>query len=254
MNEHLEWAERDYRANRFREAADGYTKAIDAEPSNVDAYNGLARCLLHLRLYDQAVTVCRKGIEIDPQNAKLHGNLGYAHLSLGRLSESETQFRRAVLLDPKLVPAQLGLARVLGRQQKYRDAETPLRDVIEMEPDNVTALCALRLVYVQNHKIPEALILARRVLSLAPGPGSLFDYFDTQMLGHRVLAGGVMLALCAAAFLLPSSVSWLALGVVIAFLAWAGIRFIRTGQPRMVVGVAVTSLLLLAAYALLRAS
>ncbi len=44
MNEYFEQAEQDYDAKRFRKAVDGYTKAIEIEPSNTDAYNGLAHC------------------------------------------------------------------------------------------------------------------------------------------------------------------------------------------------------------------
>ena len=254
MNEYLTRADQDYDAKRFREAVDGYTKVIDVEPSNVDAYNGLARCWLNLRSYDQVVNVCSKGLNIDPQNAKLHGNLGYAYLNLGRLSESETEFQRAALLDPQLVPAQLGLVLVLGRQRRYLEAETPLRHVIELEPDNVSALCALRLVYLQLRRIPEAIGLARQLYALAPSPGSLFDYLDTQVLGHRIVAGGVLLGLSAAALLLPYAVSGVALSCVIAIFAWTSVRYLRTGQPRQVIGIAVIGLLFIVSYVLSHAS
>ena len=250
MNEDIKQADQDYDAKRFREAVDGYTKAIDVEPSNVDAYNGLARCWLNLRAYDQVVNACGKGLQIDPQNARLHGNLGYAYLHLGRLSESDTEFRRAVSLDPQLIPAQLGLVGVLGRQRKYLEAEAPLRHVIEIEPDNVTALCALRLVNLQLRRMPEALSLARQLYSLAPGPGSLYDYLDTQVLAHRIVAGGVLAGLSAIALLLSGIVSVVALSCIIAIFAWIGVRFFRTGQPREVVGMAIISALLVVSYVL----
>jgi tetratricopeptide (TPR) repeat protein len=248
MNDYLKQAEQDYHTNRFREAADGYTKVIAVEPGNMDAYDGLIHSLRELKQYDQVLAVCLRGLEIDPQNAKLNGDLGYAYMDLGRLSESETQFRRAVLLDPKLFQAPYGLACALMLQRQFQEAETPLQEAIKLDPDNIKVLSVLRLLYLQNRKLSEAVIVARRIQSLAPGLGSLFDYVDTFVVGHKLLVICVLITIVCTAMLLLSPVSWLAVGIVITICVWNGVRLIRRGQPRKAVVDAVLGIVLLGFY------
>lgn len=96
----------------YAEAIVAYEKALETDPSHVEAHNGLgvAHCLQDR--HELALQYFRKAIGIAPLAAHLHNNLGYAHLVYGQEAEAVSAFERALRLEPQNQRARRNLAAV----------------------------------------------------------------------------------------------------------------------------------------------
>lgn len=96
----------------YAEAVAAYEKALEADPSHIEAHNGLgvAHCLQDR--HELALQYFRKAIGMAPLAAHLHNNLGYAHLVHGQEAEAVSAFERALLLEPQNQRARRNLAAV----------------------------------------------------------------------------------------------------------------------------------------------
>jgi Flp pilus assembly protein TadD len=63
-------------ANRFQEAVDAYSKALEIDDSNVNIRVDMGTCYRRLGRSDKAVEEFRKAIEINPNHKYAHMNLG----------------------------------------------------------------------------------------------------------------------------------------------------------------------------------
>ncbi len=76
----------------------------------------------------------RKAIEIDPRDAAAHNGLGVALAALGRLDEAVAAFRRVIAIDPRIAAAHVNLGNALKNQNKTDEAVLEYRRAIEIDP------------------------------------------------------------------------------------------------------------------------
>ena len=90
------WAQKHY-----KQAVDYYEKALDLEPLNATALNGLGFILVDTDMdLIRGLRCCRKAVDLKPQNAAYLDSLGWAYYKNGEPLEARTWLRRAMDAAP----------------------------------------------------------------------------------------------------------------------------------------------------------
>jgi Flp pilus assembly protein TadD len=110
------------RQGRLEEARDMYLKAMESDPTRVDAYHRLA--LIHDQLGEPqtAATYYQQSLELAPENPEILCDHGYSCYLQQRWQEAEASLRQAITLSPELRRAHNNLGLVLARTGRDQEA------------------------------------------------------------------------------------------------------------------------------------
>jgi tetratricopeptide (TPR) repeat protein len=97
------------RRGRLADAVGEYERALDRDPSHVNARMNLAVNLVDLGQVERAAREMTRVLEIDPGNASAHTNLGAMLVHQGQVARGIAEFQEALRIDPKQVQAQIAL-------------------------------------------------------------------------------------------------------------------------------------------------
>lgn len=88
------------KVEKFQEALDCYTKAIDLDPNNPVYYCN--RAAAHSRLNNHQATIddCKAALRIEPSYSKAYGRLGLAYSSLNMYHDAKLSYQKALELEP----------------------------------------------------------------------------------------------------------------------------------------------------------
>ncbi len=78
-----------------------YRKALEADPTLVDALHGLARVYQDLARFDEAIEVAKKISEHDPDDVLAHTSLSILYQKKGMIAEAEEESNKARILGWK---------------------------------------------------------------------------------------------------------------------------------------------------------
>ncbi|KAJ0172427.1 hypothetical protein K1T71_012400 [Dendrolimus kikuchii] len=87
--------------DKYREALDKYTRAIELDPRNSVFFCNRAAAHFKLNEHETAVADCMAALAIQPDYGKAHGRLGLALTALDRHREARAAFARASQLEPE---------------------------------------------------------------------------------------------------------------------------------------------------------
>ena len=118
----------DLELSSTEEARTAYERALELDPSHVDAHVNLGRLLHEDGAPAAAEKHYRAALELDPDHDTAAFNLGVALEDLGRLREAMTAYERAVELDPHNADAHYNLA---GLYERRGDKPAALRHLKE---------------------------------------------------------------------------------------------------------------------------
>jgi len=86
--------------DRYKEAHDCYTRAIEIDDNNAIYYSNRAAASSRLGDHQSALNDCKEAILIDPSYSKAYGRMGLAYASMDNHSEAKKAYVKAVELDP----------------------------------------------------------------------------------------------------------------------------------------------------------
>lgn len=95
-------AHRAFADGQYERALDGYSELLDENPDNLDARRGLARTLLQMERYDEALAQFNRAIEADPDFGATYANRGILNDRIGNYEQALADYRRAIELDPEV--------------------------------------------------------------------------------------------------------------------------------------------------------
>jgi tetratricopeptide (TPR) repeat protein len=131
------------KSGRFAEAAEGYRKALAANPRHAGAANNLGGLLLDAGHYEEALAPLARALELEPHRFAAALNLGAALFELGRLEEAAAATARALELDPSSGDAVTNMGLILMRAGRAREALPFLRKALELDPGDELVRAAL---------------------------------------------------------------------------------------------------------------
>lgn len=86
--------------DKYKEAYDSYTRAIELDNNNAVYYSNRAASLSKLSDHEAALKDCLDAIEIDPTYSKAYGRMGLAYASVENHAKAKEAYEKAVQLDP----------------------------------------------------------------------------------------------------------------------------------------------------------
>ena len=78
-----------------------YRESLEADSTFTEAMHGLARALMDLERFDEAIEVAKKIAEIDPEDVLAHTSLSVLYQKKGMIPEAEAEGAKARVLGWK---------------------------------------------------------------------------------------------------------------------------------------------------------
>jgi len=88
------------RSEKFMEAIEKYTEAIDLDSSNQVFYCNRAAAHSKLEQHYAAVEDCQRALDMDPKYGKAYGRMGLAYSSIHKHKEAVDCFKKAMEIEP----------------------------------------------------------------------------------------------------------------------------------------------------------
>jgi Tfp pilus assembly protein PilF len=131
-------------------------RALQLNPSNVDAHLNVANAYLKANIPDKALQHAQEALKIEPNSAAAHFVAGSAHLRMGQAQPAAQALEQAKAIDRTInaVSFQLGRAyQMLGRNEQ---AAEQFREVVKFDPNHPAAHYTLSQVLRQLGNPDEA--------------------------------------------------------------------------------------------------
>lgn len=167
-------------------AIDYFTQAIVKDPTDAQAYVGLADSYNLLRefgalspaeAYPRALAAAQRAVELDDKSAEAHNSLAFATFWWSwQGTTAEREFRRALQLNPNFVRGHHWYATFLMALHRYPEALDQMEQAQRLEP-SATAILADKgylLWLLDRHQ--EALALLDQLETTEPGVSSVHNY------------------------------------------------------------------------------
>ncbi len=118
----------------YQEAAREFERAAETEPTNDDAFRGLADAYDHLGKSEEAEKTYRRAIELRPHYWAGYNWLGVFYYRQARFGEAAEMFNQVVALAPDSFLGYSNLGAVYVEQARYTEAITVLERSIAIRP------------------------------------------------------------------------------------------------------------------------
>jgi TolB-like protein/Tfp pilus assembly protein PilF len=141
-------------------------KALELDPELTDAHILLADVEQRQFQWAAAETEYRRALELNPNDAFAYDGLARWLLCQGRTEEALTWARRARDLDPVAVTGDT-IGWILFSARRYDEATRQLRSVLAVHPDDANTLWDLGFVLIANGKPEEAIRVLEKAVSLS---------------------------------------------------------------------------------------
>ncbi|MCL5292146.1 MAG: tetratricopeptide repeat protein [Actinobacteria bacterium] len=209
-----------------------FRKALDLDPDNEQAYDGLGDLLIERERYGEAAELLINGKEQYPKSLKMNYNLGLAYMRSKEPDKSLVHFKQALEIVPDYADAAYNIGVILTELKRYSEARTYLERAVSLQPDNFSYQYALGLVHAKEGDVKSA---RRRFREFADKTGrkltrEQIDLFFRAAPPLRRAGYGVFIALLVLGFLTgPFGTPLISLGLG-GFLAIISFRWLWYGS------------------------
>ncbi len=155
-------------AGRRADAISQYRAALRLEPSDRDAWRGLAKTLIDTHQLDEAEQIGRQLVQYDPSDAPAHFLLANVFRARRDLDEAIRHYREAARLDPSLFEAHLNLGGALAERGQTDEAISALRRALDIQPHHAGARYNLATALLARGDLEAAMTEYRQALAARP--------------------------------------------------------------------------------------
>jgi tetratricopeptide (TPR) repeat protein len=179
-----------------------FTKAIEADPENAQAYSDRGNAYGAQGQYAKAIADLNKALEIDPDNALAYFNRGNAYGDQGQYDRAISDFNKAIEMNPsdedaynyreaayrakarsylavsdytraietnpKDVSAYIGRGIAYSAEEKYERAIPDFSKALEINAKDAGAYCCRARAYVGNGKYDQAIMDCNQAIEICP--------------------------------------------------------------------------------------
>lgn len=157
-------ASQHYQRQDWPQAERLYREYVGRSPQESWAWERLGHVLLMQERYADAVEAGTKAIELGPPSSTAWNNVGLSLLRLGNLAGARSAYLRAVEISPDLTVTRFGLGSVYVAERSWEKAREQLEYVVDHEPGNAAALEALAGAYGALGRPADAASTYRRAI------------------------------------------------------------------------------------------
>ena len=141
---------------RWKDAEEGFRRALDLDPGYVLAYHWYALCLTAMGRSDEAVEQMKIARELDPLSIRISADLGMAMLAAGQYDEAIRQENKTLELDSNSRGAYWIRGMTYQQKNMFDSAIRDYRQALKRSPGNPNFLAALGNVYALTGNSAEA--------------------------------------------------------------------------------------------------
>lgn len=145
-----------------------FTRAINSNPKDEEAYYGRGNALARQEKYEQALKDFDEAVRLNPKFAMAHDGRGFVFIRQRRYAEAVAEFARAREVEPKDSYA-LGSLELIYKTVKAGDLTIgEYDDLIEVEPNRAELYCGRAFRYFDLKKYEFAVEDATKAVELNP--------------------------------------------------------------------------------------
>src|SRR5579871_906691 len=170
----------------LNKAVDYFTQAIVKDPSDAQAYVGLADCYNLLRefgtmasteAYPRALAAAQRAVELDDTSAEAHSSLGFVTFWWSwQGATAEREFKRALELNPDLVRGHHWYATYLLAVHRYPEAVDQIEQAQRLEPSSTAILADKGFLLWTAGRRNEGIALLKQLETTEPSLSSTHNY------------------------------------------------------------------------------
>jgi Tfp pilus assembly protein PilF len=170
----------------LNQAIDFFTQAIVKDPSDAQAYTGLADCYNLLRefgamppseAYPRALSAAQRAVELDDNSAEAHLSLAFAtYWWQWRAITAEREFKRALQLDPNLERAHQWYATFLLGNGRFSESLDQIEQARRLNPSSNALLADKGKVLWDAGRKAQSLALLTQLETTDPSLSSTHTY------------------------------------------------------------------------------
>lgn len=151
----------------FAAAERSFRRAIELQPDNANAHDGLSFYLKATGQHEEAIRACKTARRLDPLSPFAEVSLGWAYYFARRYDRAIEQGRRALEIDPQLSFAywHTGLARL--QQGEQAEGVAALERACELSGGGLPFKAHLGYAYGRTGRHDEARVLLKELTALA---------------------------------------------------------------------------------------
>lgn len=150
------------REGRYAEALDRYALALSIREAPLTMYNA-GKVLAATGQTDEAIAAYTRALELDPTMVDAALNIGTALLREGRTDDAIKAFKTLSEKHPDYLPASFNWAVALSQDGRDAEAIVVLERLVTKNPEFVQGLRALAELYTNNGRAEEAQIILQRL-------------------------------------------------------------------------------------------
>ena len=145
-----------------------FRQAIEKDPNNTMAWNGLGYCHVGLNNPRAAIEAYQQAIKTDPTDAGLRFILANYFVKLGRQQEAIESYQQAISLNPAFEPAYFRLGVIYTQLDRPAEGKAAFEEVIRLNPDAAPAFFNIGIAYTKLGRYHEAIKANKEVLRIKP--------------------------------------------------------------------------------------
>ncbi len=132
-----------YEKGRYKEAEISFEKAVESNPEDYIAYDGLGRVYLELGLLDKAEKMFIKSIDINSEYEPAYIFLGNLYKQKGMYDKAEEMFKKAIAINPNNYLSYLFAGKNYHEMRMFKEAKAAFNKSLELNPNNGEAYAFL---------------------------------------------------------------------------------------------------------------
>ncbi len=190
---HRNYADYLVACERYTQAAEELSYALDMDPTDVELWHRLMIVQLIDHDYEKAIATAARAIEYNDSDPEVHSYVGQAYYQMQRYDEAVAAYDRALALSDSTDVEELSNLTGVRGDALFQAGDTvaafqAYEQSLALNPDNAGILNNYAyFLALSNRDLDRALQMARRAVDLTPGSAT---YLDTlawvyHMLGDR---------------------------------------------------------------------
>lgn len=159
---------------------------IEREPENMVALEVAVRALASLNKVDEAVDFLTKQIEKNPKNANAHRMRGQLLVSQKKIDEAIADLTKALEINPKDPLALMMRGEIYMDQKKLEEARTDIDNALLIEPGLIQGILLRSLVAANEKRYSDAIADMRKLVRFQPdNPAWMLQLASYYQLDNR---------------------------------------------------------------------
>jgi tetratricopeptide (TPR) repeat protein len=160
-------------------------KAVRLNPSHAEAEHYLAIVLSAARRLDEATVHYRRALQLRPDDPRTLNNLGAALVSQNLLAEAAECYTHALRINPDYAQAMINLGALLEMRGDLPAATICYERALEIKPNDTEALSKLAAALTAENRFDEAAAYYARLLNVQPGDLKIRDHLAGILVAQK---------------------------------------------------------------------